>query len=142
MLAGAKIRSLSGKVEECGSDTKKLYNLMNITGRFNVNPTPPGYDKVIAKDMADYFLSKIEKIRDDLVTCCIYSPSPRDTAKLKVFQPMTEKEVIIIIRSMPTKSCESNVIPNNVLKQLLSDLGDVITSIVSLSLSTGIFSSD
>ena len=62
-----------------------MYNLVNnITGRFKVNPTPPGSDKVIAKDMADYFLSKMKKIRDDLATCCTYSPSSRDTAKLSL----------------------------------------------------------
>jgi len=52
---------------------------------------------------------------------------------------MTEKEVVNVIRSMPMKECENYVIPTKHLKQMLSKLGAVMTSIVNLPLSTGTF---
>lgn len=143
MLAGSKMRCISDKVEECGSDTKRLYHLVNnITSRIKVNPMPPGSDQDIADEMAACFLSKIRKIRDDLSDCPTYSPSFRGTEELKVFQPMTEEEVVNIIRSMPTKSCESDVITTKLLKHILSKLGSVITGVVNLSLSSGTFATD
>ena len=81
MLAGSKIRTISEKVVGCGSDMKKLYNLVNnITGRVKINPMPPGKsDKLLADEFADYFLSKINKIRDDLASCPTYLPLSKST---------------------------------------------------------------
>ena len=64
---------------------------------------------LIADELADYFLSKINTIRDDLAECPIYSPPSRDTEELSFFQPMTEEEVINITRSMSMKSCQNDV---------------------------------
>ena len=86
-------------------------------------------------------MCKINKIRDDLAGSPRYSPSYRDTEELCIFQSMTEEEVIDIIRSMPTKSCESDTHPTKLLKRMLSKLGSVIT-IVNLSLSSGTFANE
>ena len=145
LLAGSnKIRSITAKVEECGFDMTKLYNLVNnITGRVKANPMPPGKsDQALAEELVDYFLCKINKIRDDLAGSPTYAPSYRDTEELCLFQSMTKEEVIDIIRSMPTKSCKSDTIPTKLLKQMLSKLGSVITSIVNLSLSPGTFAKE
>ena len=63
-----------------------------------------------------------------MAECPIYSPSFRDTEELSFFQPMTEEEVVDIIRSMPTKSYVNGVIPTQLLKQMLNKLGAVILS--------------
>ena len=47
---------------------------------------------------------------------------------------MNEEEVVKIIRSMPTKSCETDAIPTMLLKQILDKVGGTITSIVNVSL--------
>ena len=44
-----------------------------------------------------------------------------------------------IIRSMPTKSCETDAIPTMLLKQILDKVGGTITSIVNISLTEGVF---
>ena len=144
MLAGSKIRTISTKVKECGNDTKRLYNLVNnITGRVRVNPMPPGKsDENLAEEFADYFLNKINKIRDDLANCPTYSPSSTCTHELSCFNSVTEEEVKKQIRSMPTKSCESNTISTKLFKQCIDKLGPVITSIVNLSLTEGEFTED
>lgn len=144
MLAGSKIRTISEKVVECGTDTKKLYNLINnITGRTKVNPMPPGKsDQILAEEFADFFLSKITKIRNDLATCPVYSPSQIVTEQLGSFEFVSCEDVINTIKSMPTKTCENDIIPTKLLKQILDKIGSIITSIVNLSLSGGVFAKD
>ena len=53
---------------------------------------------------------------------------------------MTEAEVSSIIYNMLSKSCELDVIPTTLLKQILPDVIGVITKIVNISLTTGAFS--
>ena len=128
MVAGAKIRANSEKVLECGHDTKKLYNLVNnITGRVKSNPMPPGRTNGdLADAFADFFLNKIIKIRNDLSECNAYSPIPIEVEPLSQFQPMSVAEVIKIIWSMPTKTCESmsaafDTVDHNILLNVLED---------------------
>ena len=52
---------------------------------------------------------------------------------------MTEVEVSSIIYNMYSKSCELDVIPTTLLKQILPDVIGVIIKIVNLSLTTGAF---
>ena len=141
MLAGSKLRSISNKVKECGSDTKKLYNLVNnITGRVKANPMPTSEsEESLAEKFADYFLSKIKGIRDNLSTCPTYSPVCRDTTPFKSFKPITEEEIVKTIRSMPSKSCENDIIPTKLLKEILPTIAGTLTSIINLSLTEGVF---
>ena len=68
MIREEKLKSTSGKVEECKGDTRKLYSLVRyLTGTKVQNPMPSSIgDKKLANDFADYFIEKIQKIRDDL----------------------------------------------------------------------------
>ena len=105
MIAGAKIRENSAKIEMCGHDTKKLYNLVNnMTGRTKTNPMPPGRkDTELANEFADFFLDKIRRIRDDLADCRTYTPNEIEVEPLENFNPLSVEEVVSIIRSMPTR---------------------------------------
>ena len=125
----------------CGHDTKKLYNLVNnMTGRTKSNPMPPGRkDTELADEFADFFLDKIRRIRDDLADCRTYTPIEIEVEPLENFNPLSVGEVVSIIRSMPTKSCESDVLPTSLLKRSLDRLGKTITAIVNISLQEGIF---
>ena len=53
---------------------------------------------------------------------------------------MTVDQVILTIKSMKTKSCELDCVPTDVLKDMLPVIAPMITRIVILSLSNGIFS--
>ena len=80
---------------------------------------PGKCDEIIAHELADYFLSKINRIRDDLVECPIHSPSSRDTEEISFFQPLIEEGVANIIISMTTKSCENDLISAHLLNPML-----------------------
>ena len=68
MLSKAKTDALSNKVMECGKDTKKLYKIVNIILGTNTEiPLPTTDDKnKLADDFANYFIGRIQKIRDQL----------------------------------------------------------------------------
>ena len=53
---------------------------------------------------------------------------------------MTEKEVLLTIKWMKTKSCELDDIPTDILKQMLPKVIGLITKIVNMSLEQGVFS--
>ena len=68
MLKKAKIEAVSNKVTKYGNDTKKLYKIVNnLLGTNKEKPLPPNNNKnKLADDFANYFLGKIQKIRDQL----------------------------------------------------------------------------
>ena len=68
MLKTTKKATLSEKIKECGRDSKKLYNFVsNITGTTKNNPMPTASsDEQLANEFAEFFIGKINKIREDL----------------------------------------------------------------------------
>ena len=68
MLRKAKLESLEKNISECGNKVKKLYNLVTtITDSEKENPMPPSTSNHdLADEFAAYFISKIEKIHDNL----------------------------------------------------------------------------
>ena len=64
-LRDVKLSVVSEKVSECGTDTCKLYSLVNsLTGSTNVNPIPDhqGSDEELAEQFSECFMEKITKI--------------------------------------------------------------------------------
>ena len=141
MLRKYKFQELNNKISECGRDTKKLFNLVNnITGRVETNPLPTDKsEETLTKEFANFFLSKILKIRNELRECNPYCPKSLDIPQFSSFRYMHEDEVASIIRSMPSKSCETDCIPTNLLKQILPKIITALTNVVNLSLETGQF---
>ena len=89
MIREEKLKSTSGKVEECKGDTKKLYSLVRyLTGTKVQNPMPDNTgDEKLANDFTDYF---IEKIWDDLDDYPKFKPKRNSTiTPLKNFEPTT-----------------------------------------------------
>ena len=63
MLTEKKKKKISRKIEECGSDGKKLFQLVNhLTGHKLELPLPTRRpDKELADEFANFFFSKIVK---------------------------------------------------------------------------------
>ena len=138
-----KKTSIQQKIQDCKNDTKKLHRLVtHLTGTEPRNPLPDddsNNDKDLANSFADFFQSKIENICKMFVGMEAYNPEISNIPKLCHFTPMTESEVNTIIMSMKSKSCEIDLIPTHIFKQLLPSVIPIITKIVNLSLSKGEF---
>ena len=66
MLKLKKTHSLHQSVKQNSTDSKKLFKLINeLTGNKDHNPLPAAkLNKVLAEEFAEFFLNKIEKIRE------------------------------------------------------------------------------
>ena len=142
MLITAKHEKIKNLVNECGSDSKRLYKLVDeITGKKSENKLPADKsDRELADEFANFFMEKILKIRDSLKDQPTYSPlSHGSVPSLDSFKELTDDEVKKIICSMATKSCEIDSLPTKFIKDGLHDILPVITKIVNVSLKNGSF---
>ena len=91
-------------------------------------------------EFADFFMNKIQKIRDALDKHPKYNSCSKEVVSLDSFKLLSEKQVKSIIASMSTKSCELDVLPTQLLKDILDRILTPITHLVNTSLQKGIFS--
>ena len=128
-------------------DPRKLYKIFNnITGNISENPLPDSEsDEEVANDFSDFFIQKIQKIRDSLKIHQKYDPSKSTTRLgqvLRQFREVSEDEVKKIINGMATKSYKGDPIPTPLLKQILPAGISTTTKIMNVSLRDGIFASN
>ena len=142
MLKQSKKDSITGKVLECAKDSKKLYHLVSeITGTKSLNPLPPDIsEKDLCEQFANFFIEKITKIRDGLAENPKFIPiKTRDIINLNKFEPLSEDEIRCIVRSMPTKSCETDALQTKFIKEGLDKLLPVLAKLINVSLENGVF---
>ena len=132
---------LKDKFAECSKDSRKIHTLVNnLTIKQQPQQWPPHKSKVdLAEDFAQFFLDKINKIREALRDKPVYTPTPNDVPKLQRFAPLKEEDVHKVVISLKTKSCELDPIPTTTFKKLLPGILPLITKIVNISLSEGLF---
>ena len=95
MLLEAKTACYSEQVKDCRGDTKGLYKMVNtLMGTSSNNPLP-NYtnDKDLAEEFADFFMDKIQKIRDNLTENLTYEPTRKGISGLAEFRPFNQMEV-------------------------------------------------
>ena len=138
-----KTKVLCDKVITSKGDSKKLYKLVSeLTGTKSENPMPSAEsDHSLAENFADFFMNKINKIRESLEDYECYVPEERDTSLLHNFQELTTDEVKKLIMELQTKSCELDKLPTHILKMHINELLQTITNLVNQSLKQGIFPS-
>ena len=142
LLLATKTETLSNKVLECKQDTKKLYKLVHqLMSMKSDNLLPKHYnEKDLANEFADYFIGKIEKIRQELDPNSKYTPSNDKIPILSQFTEVTQQdEVQKIIMNLATKNCELDPFPTSILKEVLPALLPSITAIMNTSLKLGVF---
>ena len=143
MLKMAKAESITLMINDCNRDSKKLYNLATLLTRtVKENPLPDHTDKEeLANQFASFFINKIQKIRDQLDSLPTYCHISSDPPEFLEFELMTEEEVGKIIKGMPAKMCDMDIIPTTLLKDALPGLLPIITKIASASMTQGVFPS-
>ena len=118
-------------------DSKFLYNLVaKLTGNIAQNPLPDKPDKILCEEFAEFFLEKITNIRDIPSFVC---PESDIILNLNHLPCQTEETIRKVIFDLKPKSCEIDLMPNNVLKAHLPLLLKPITNIVNLSFLTSTF---
>jgi len=114
-----------------------------MTGRKAKNPLPENIEnKELADKFADYFIEKIEKIRNDLEKYDKYVPEMTDAPTLDTFEIVTDEEVDKLLSKCNSKCCELDPIPTKIIKEHKEILIPVLKKIINLSLREGQFIPD
>ena len=135
---------MSKSILECEIDNKKLYKLASsLMGVMKENPLAECDTKEdLANQFAEFFITKIQNIRDKLDSLPVYDHKDSSPPKLSKFEPLREEEVRQIIKAMPSKCCDLDVIPTSLLKEALELLLPTLTKLVNLSLAEGVFTEE
>ena len=126
-------------------DGKALYNLVSkLTGTENTNilqDQPRGIE--LGHEFSEFFLQKIEKIQSALDGYNLFKPTGSEILfKLPEFDVLDKSQVVKTLVKLQTKSCEFDVVPTKILKEIIDSLIDPITRIANISLRKGQFASE
>ena len=93
----------------------------------------------LADQFASFFITKIQKIRDQLDSLPTYYHISNNPPEFLEFELMMEEEVGSTIRGLPAKICNMDIIPITLLKDALPGLLPTITNIVNASMTQAVF---
>ena len=152
IIKTAQQNYLKEKIEENKHDYKAIFNIANsLLFRKQDSPLPDTTPlSALAEDFSEFFEGKIDRIMLDLETECrsipidLYQQFIEDefktTYRMSNFTPVSNDEINDIIRTAPSKHCELDPLPTNIMKEHKDMLAYFITRIVNTSLNTGLFS--
>ena len=142
MLFESKKINMSNKVNQCNRDMRQLFRLVSeITSSTKDNPLPDGKSsQELVDQCAEYFINKIQIIRNNLNSYDKYVDEPEQVPTLGEFEQLMEDEITKVIMSMTSKACENDPVPINLLKEILQQVIK-ITKIINTSLELDILAS-
>ena len=136
-------------LSQCKTNTKEIFRICDkLLGRNHDLPLPPSFSEdELASGFSDFFISKIAKIREALVTSRAemgnYISVPACIPpKLASYCLLCEQDIIKIITKSPTKCCVADPIPTELLKQHVDILVPILTKLVNTLMQSGCFSDD
>lgn len=145
MLVEAKANHYLDKVAACGRDQKQLFQITKDLLNGPTETSLPTNIKThkLPQEFSDFFVKKIETIRDEIKSKLVLNPVESETEQLSVenslthFETASAEEVKKIINKSSNKSCELDPIPTWLLKSCLDELLPFLSNIINISLSTG-----
>ena len=113
---------------------KNYFQLVNhLTGHKPELPLPPRRsDQELADEFANFFFSKIVKIREELDHHPLFQPSKSIKPKFINFRKLEEDQVKKLVMSTKSKSCELDPILTTLLREILPNLLPTITNVIHL----------
>ena len=140
LLEKSKCNHYSNIVAENQGNPKALWNCFKkILHRSSVAVLPDYTNKTdLANTFCKFFYDKILKIRSTLqssIPSSVTRPNPTKNT-LSSFTPVSEEELLKILKSSPSKSCDLDPIPTSLVKEC----GDIlITRITKIVITEGSF---
>jgi hypothetical protein len=121
LLKEARVTYYSNKIVSDGRDQKSLYKIKkHLLGASNEVVLPSSTStKQLAQDFSNFFINKVEVIRNDIKTQNSFSnmntngftPSSPLVTNMLDFAPVSEQTIKRIILKSPNKSCELDPVP-------------------------------
>ena len=143
LLEKSKCNHYSNIVAENQGNPKALWNCFKkILHRSSVAVLPDNTNKTdLANTFCKFFYDKILKIRSILqssIPSSVTRPNPTKNT-LSCFTPVSEEELLKILKFSPSKSCHLDQIPTSLVKECADILITPITKIVNYSITEGSF---
>ena len=143
LLEKSKCNHYSNIVAENQGNPKALWNCFKkILHRSSAAVLPDYTNKTdLANTFCKFFYDKILKIRSTLQSSkpsLVTRPNPTKNT-LSSFTPVSEEEILKILKSSPSKSCDLDPIPTSLVKECADILITPITKIVNYSITEGSF---
>ena len=143
LLEKSKCNHYSTIVAENQGNPKALWNCFKkILHRSSVAVLPDYTNKTnLVNTFCKFFYDKILKIRSTLqssIPSSVTRPNPTKNT-LSSFTPVSEEELLKILKSSPSKSCDLDLIPTSLVKECADILITPITKIVNYSITEGSF---
>jgi hypothetical protein len=140
-LKECKSSHFQAAITAAKGNTKKLYAVVRgLMGKQQSNPLPErSSDAALAQEFANYFTTKIEKIRNDLQHVPRYEPSGMCTTLMSDFIALSEDNVKKLVLNSKSSTSDNDPLPSALVKQHIDILCPVITKLVNESLIQGHF---
>ena len=140
-LDQSKHKHINTIIYNCGSDAKKLFCVVkHLTGQpCNTILPETASDDSLAEKFAEFFLSKITAIRDELDSHDLYKPDTTCDTTFKAFCEVSQETVYKLLVSAKPVSSIADPITTKLLKESASIFTPILTRMVNLSLSTSTF---
>ena len=145
MLYKAKEFYYSWVVQDNAHDTRLLFRSIDklLHGQTGKHYRSADNDQQLANAFAGSFISKIERIREDLVlrkaelsdSPCLAKPAC--LSRFSEFDLVTDKDVLRLIRDSTIKACTLDPLPATIMRSFYSALVPVFKTVTNLSLTTG-----
>ena len=141
MIEAAKQNYYRGLINKC-QNSKQLFGVANkLLGR-KAEPVLPSSLPVelIAERFNDFFIEKVTKLRDSIVLS--EDPTPRvlqAASTMADFTSVNETDVSVLLAAAPVKTCDLDPMPTDLVKLGAEMIIPIITRIINLSLSSGVF---
>ncbi|XP_072020412.1 uncharacterized protein [Amphiura filiformis] len=144
LIDRAKKQHISEKLNSA-HDSKSVYKIVNGLLN-NSSKVLPAYEcaNTLSNSFATYYQDKVSIIYSDLDkqqsgSVCSDTYRVNVTCRLSKFNQVSEEDVIKLVNGTATKGCVLDPVPTWFLKENVSIYVPVITHIINMSLSTGVF---
>lgn len=138
----ARMKYLRSYLEDSKDDAKALQRkLGHLIGRDETVLPESGGDRHLAEQFADFFSSKVEKIRTLVAEEKASMPgdqghlsSTNTSSTLDEFKEVTLDHLKRLVKDMASKTCDLDVLPTWLVKECIDDLAPHLLKIVNLSM--------
>ena len=142
LMEEAKTEFFSSAVDQCSSDQKALYKIVDELLHRKGAPILPtsASDPELAEQFSCYFESKVVNIRNDLhpddvsqnlPTAYTDPAGPSSESRLNNFSPVSEEEVKRLILQSPNKSCNMDPLPTWLIKDHADVFAPFFTKLIN-----------
>ena len=144
LISDAKKQFYTNSINEVKENPKKLWKQLNNILHRNPETTLPdcSCNKSLADSFSSFFADKITRIRAMFPSTSSLPDSHVNIPTFSSFKSMSEEDVLKIIKSSPTKSCQLDPWPTFLVKDCIDILIKPITLLVNFSLQEGNFPSE